>query len=91
MPCRWGSNCYYNECCRFVHPGEEGIGRKLFPARSYTDAQGIQVYEPPTVRLIGYGENRVRFYERRRLRLSWPQWCNYVGKPLNTPDKSEST
>jgi len=74
IPCRWGVNCYYTDCCRFVHPGEEGTARKFFPARSYVD-NGIQVWEPATVRLIGHA----RFYERRRLRLSWPAWSQRMG------------
>ena len=81
IPCIWGANCYYANCCRFVHPGEEGTARKLFPSRSYID-NGVQVWEPPTVRLIGHA----RFYERRRLRLSWPQWCKRVGLSVPSED-----
>ena len=75
MPCKWGSNCYYTDCCRFVHPGEEGTGRKLFPGRCIIGQDGVQVWQPEIVRLIG----RPHFYERRRLHLSWPKWCDYVG------------
>lgn len=73
IPCRWGSGCVYTQCCSFVHPGEEGTGRKLFEARNDS--------EKPTVRLIG----SPRFYERRRLRMSWPQWCQAQGMPAPVP------
>ena len=81
--CKWGDACVYNGCCGFVHPGEEGTGLKYFPARSYTD--GVEIWEPAVVRLIGTREKPVRFYERRRLRLSWPQWCARVGMPAPIP------
>ena len=73
IPCRWGSGCVYTQCCSFVHPGEEGTGRKLFEARNET--------EKPIVRLIG----SPRFYERRRLRMSWPKWCQSQGMPAPVP------
>jgi hypothetical protein len=82
IPCRWGSKCYYNECCRFVHPGEEGTGRMLFPGR-YSEYNGKSTWEPPIVRLIGHPH----FYERRRLHLSWPQWC--AKKGLTVPCKPD--
>ena len=47
QPCEHGAGCNYRRkdpktgamlkaCCRFVHPGEEGNGRRLFPARTVT-------------------------------------------------------
>jgi len=69
-PCSHGARCNYNGCCAFVHPGEQGTGRRVFPARNAN--------EKDVVRLIG----RPDFYERRRLRLSWPQWCAKKGLPL---------
>lgn len=71
IPCRAGYNCTYSGVCSFVHPGEEGIGRRIFPAR----APG----EKDVVRLFGVPEKKATFYERRRLRLSWPAWCERVG------------
>ena len=71
VPCRAGYNCTYSGVCSFVHPGEEGIGRRIFPAR----APG----EKDIVRLFGVPEKKATFYERRRLRLSWPAWCERVG------------
>jgi hypothetical protein len=74
LPCVWGSSCYYHGCCRFVHPGEEGTGRKLFPGRiSFDPITKMMFWEPPVVRLIG----NPSFYERRRKGMSWPQWIAY--------------
>jgi hypothetical protein len=62
-----------------VHPGEEGFGRKLFPARiSFDKESGIMMWEPPVVRLIGSPS----FYERRRKNLSWQQWISRMEKQM---------
>jgi hypothetical protein len=68
--CGHGSGCSYTGPggCAFVHPGEEGTGRRLFPARSNPQT-GEQ--QRAAVRLIG----SPGFYERRRLKMSWKQWC----------------
>jgi hypothetical protein len=94
QPCAHGSGCDYkvldadsgqmvSACCRFVHPGEEGNGRRLFPARQYESADGKLQQQQACVRLTG----RAGFYERRRLRLSWADWCAKEGIPYtpNTP------
>ena len=94
QPCAHGSGCDYKvldidsgqmvpACCRFVHPGEEGNGRRLFPAREYTSADGKLQKQWACVRLTG----RAGFYERRRLGLSWKDWCEKEGIPYtpNTP------
>jgi hypothetical protein len=76
QPCQHGSKCTYKKegaCCAFVHPGEQGTGRVFFPERMLTD-DGKQVYQKAAVRLIGSS-----FYERRRLGLSWPEWCAKKG------------
>lgn len=73
-PCAHAANCYYNgpNGCAFVHPGEEGTGMKVFPARIVKDYQtGQETWQKATVRLIG----GAGFYERRRLKMSWPAWC----------------
>lgn len=73
-PCKHASNCFYNGSggCAFVHPGEEGTGLQIFPARKSENTEtGEQTWQKATVRLIG----GAKFYERRRLRMSWPQWC----------------
>ena len=77
IPCRAGYNCTYNGVCSFVHPGEEGIGRRIFHARNST--------EKDVVRLFGVPEKKASFYERRRLRLSWPQWCEKNGWAAPVP------
>lgn len=74
QPCSHGSGCRYNGPCAFVHKGEEGTGRRLFPARMVMK-DGKEVKQEAAVRLIGSPS----FYERRRLRLSWPEWCAKKG------------
>jgi hypothetical protein len=80
QPCSHGAGCNYRVtkdgvetigCCAFVHPGEEGNGRRLFEERTSTNEAGETVVQKACVRLTG----RAGFYERRRLRLSWPAWC----------------
>lgn len=76
QPCQHGDNCTYKKegaCCAFVHPGEQGTGRVFFPARTVT-ADGKQIYQKAAVRLVGSS-----FYERRRLGMSWPEWCAKKG------------
>jgi len=79
QPCKRGIHCDYKltdeasgelvrACCSGVHPGEEGTGRRLFPARTLDDGRE----QPACVRLTGASQG---FYERRRLRLSWAEWC----------------
>jgi hypothetical protein len=75
QPCSHGSGCRYDGPCAFVHKGEEGTGRRLFPARTTQDKDGKNVAQAACVRLIG----SPGFYERRRLRLSWPEWCAKKG------------
>ena len=78
QPCSHGSGCRYDGPCAFVHKGEEGTGRRLFPARMVLK-DGKEVKQEAAVRLIGSPS----FYERRRLRLSWPEWC--AKKGINQP------
>jgi len=80
QPCIHGAGCVYTVkdadgnvkpgCCRYVHPGEEGNGRRLFPETIMVKG-GKQVQMPACVRLTG----KAGFYERRRLGLSWEEWC----------------
>ena len=90
QPCSHGAGCNYRVtkdgveiigCCAFVHPGEEGNGRRLFEERTYTNDGGETVVQKACVRLTG----RAGFYERRRLRLSWPAWCERQSIPY-TPN-----
>jgi hypothetical protein len=82
QPCKWAERCVYKGPggCGYVHPGEEGTGRKLFEARMVKKGDSER-WEKATVRLIG----RPGFYERRRLRLSWPEWCERQKMPAPVP------
>jgi hypothetical protein len=86
QPCAHGAGCAYTVkdketgeqvagCCAFVHPGEEGTGRRLFEERSTTNEAGETTVQKACVRLTG----KAGFYERRRLRLSWAAWCERQG------------
>jgi len=86
QPCAHGVGCNYSVkdketgeqvagCCAFVHPGEEGTGRRLFEERTTTNEAGETTVQKACVRLTG----KAGFYERRRLRLSWPAWCERQG------------
>jgi len=76
QPCVHGAGCIFTiknaegkvmpGCCHFVHPGEEGNGRRLFPARV---EKGVM--QPACVRLTG----KAGFYERCRLKMPWQEWC----------------
>ena len=80
QPCVHGAGCDYKRkddtgalvpaCCRGVHPGEEGTGRRLFPSRKIEAKDGSTINQPACVRLTSSS-----YYERRRLRLSWAEWC----------------
>ena len=62
QPCEHGAGCDYKRkdpktgkmlkaCCRFVHPGEEGNGRRLFPARTVCYEVEVEEEEcPPEMR-----------------------------------------
>jgi len=92
QPCAHGAGCDYKikdkttgelkrGCCAFVHPGEEGTGRRLFAARTTATESGDRV-QPACVRLTGAQQG---FYERRGRRISWPDWCEQKGIPY-TPN-----
>jgi len=95
QPCAHGAGCEYkvadretgeqvDGCCAFVHPGEEGTGRRLFEERVTENEDGTKTVQPACVRLTG----RAGFYERRRLRLSWRAWCEREGIPYR-PNSAE--
>jgi hypothetical protein len=91
QPCIHGAGCVYTVkdaegkvkpgVCHFVHPGEEGKGRALFPERTVNDTgpdgRGKFV-QPACVRLIG----GAGFYERMRMRIPWQAWCEQKGIPF---------
>ena len=83
QPCPRGIHCDYKimdrrtntlepACCRHVHPGEEGTGRRYFPARTVIGSDGQPYQQPACVRLTGASNG---FYERRRRHMSWEEWC----------------
>jgi hypothetical protein len=88
QPCIHGAGCVFTVknaegvvvpgCCRYVHPGEEGNGRRLFP-ESVINGQ----HKNACVRLTG----KAGFYERCRLRLPWQEWCARNNIPY-TPNKA---
>ena len=91
QPCIHGAGCVYTKktadgkvvpgVCGFVHPGEEGRGRRLFPARTVTfehpDGEDV-VDQPACVRLIG----GALYYERMRMRMPWQAFCAVRGIPF---------
>ena len=92
QPCIHGAGCVFTVknaegvvtpgCCRYVHPGEEGTGRRLFPARTIKK-DGKDIHQPACVRLTG----GAAYYERRSLHLSWQAWCERTGIAY-TPNKA---
>ena len=88
QPCIHGAGCVYTikladgkvipGVCRYVHPGEEGKGRALFPQRTIRDTElGSKgtIVQPACVRLIG----NAGYYERMRLKMPWQAWCAAKG------------
>lgn len=85
LACKDGANCAYKGVCSSVHPGEEGVGLTFCPA---CPEKG---FDTDGVRLFGTPWKKASFYERRRLRLSWPQWCARVGLPVPAPRPNRRT
>jgi hypothetical protein len=90
QPCIHGAGCIFTSkkddgtivpaCCHFVHPGEEGNGRRLFSA--VLNEKGA-IVKPACVRLTG----NAGFYERCRLKMPWQAWCDLKKIPY-TPNKA---
>lgn len=76
MPCPTASMCSTPNC-HLVHPGEEGLRRKLFPGRQMVDrVTGKPTQQRPCVRLVGRNKDDVpSFYVRRAKKMSWLDWC----------------
>ena len=93
QPCIHGAGCVFTVkdstgkitpgCCRYVHPGEEGTGRRLFPERILQDGS----VQPACVRLTGAAH---QFYERRGRKIPWQEWCKQQGIAF-TPNKAGET
>ena len=89
QPCIHGAGCVFTVkdsegrvtpgCCRYVHPGEEGTGRRYFPARTLPDGRE----QAACVRLTGAAD---AFYERRGRKIPWQEWCKQKGIPF-VPNK----
>ncbi len=99
QPCPRGIHCDYRRfnkesgemepaCCKGVHPGEEGTGRRIFPARQIkeTGPEASFIEQPACVRLTGA---KHQFYERRRLKLSWMDWCEREGIPYTPAEPGQ--
>lgn len=91
QPCIHGAGCVFTVkrddkilpgCCSFVHPGEEGTGRRFFPARTLPDGR----VQPACVRLTGAAN---QFYERRGRKIPWQQWCADKGIPFTANKPGE--
>ena len=91
QPCARGIHCDYRRwnaaskqmepaVCRMVHPGEEGTGRRFFPARQLkeTGAEASFRQQPACVRLTGAAQG---FYERCGRKIPWGTWCAQKGIP----------
>lgn len=87
QPCSHGAGCDYRVkkdgvlvpgCCAFVHPGEEGTGRRFFEERITVVGDQI-IVQKPCVRLVG----KAGFYERRGRRIPWRDWCERNGIPYS--------
>ena len=65
-------------CCRYVHPGEEGTGRRFFRQREQKEAgpEATFFFQPACVRLVGAAQG---FYERRAKKIPWRTWCQQKG------------
>lgn len=78
QPCPRGISCNYMigdtpGSCRWVHPGESGTGRRMFPAKGD---------KPPCVRLTGcHKDAGGGYYARRHAKMSWRQWAQDHGLP----------
>ena len=89
QPCIHGAGCVFTiknadgkilpGCCRYVHPGEEGTGRRFFEERTLQDG----TVQNACVRLTGAAH---QFYERRGRKIPWQEWCKQQGIPF-TPNK----
>jgi hypothetical protein len=73
---------WINDFCRRVHPGEEGIGRKIFHARNKFERDQVRLFSDKNSEGVLI---RQTFYERTRLRMTWPQWCTRMGWPVPAP------
>lgn len=91
-PCRMGTLCTYvskdGTPCSFVHPGEQGVVRKIVPSHTFISPRdGKEIFMPARVKLFAEdGDPRsapfAPYYTRLKLGLSWPDWCMREGLPM---------
>jgi hypothetical protein len=83
-PCQKGNRCSYNGYCSFVHPGEQGMVRKFFPAHTIQkDGKEINV-RARVILCASDIDGRKRpdyapYYQRKEEQLSWPAWMKKQG------------
>ena len=91
QPCPRGIACDYKRknpdgtlvrvWCKFVHPGEEGTGRRIWPEKKLDDGTVL----PATVRLTGMNASvGGGWVQRLKERLSWPDWAAKHGLQADT-------
>jgi hypothetical protein len=91
QPCPRGIACDYKRknpdgtlvrvWCKFVHPGEEGTGRRIWPEKKLDDGTIL----PATVRLTGMNTAvGGGWVQRLKERLSWPDWAAKHGLQADT-------
>ena len=91
QPCPRGIACDYKRknpdgtlvrvWCKFVHPGEEGTGRRIWPEKKLDDGTVL----PATVRLTGMNTAvGGGWVQRLKERLSWPDWAAKHGLQADT-------
>jgi len=75
-PCKQGAHCCFDDCCGFVHPGEEGIGLKYLPEREYMDFQTGKISnDKAAIQMVNALGKRADFYLRTAHMISWEDWC----------------
>jgi len=91
QPCPRGIACDYKRknpdgtlvrvWCKFVHPGEEGTGRRIWPEKKLDDGTVL----PAMVRLTGMNASvGGGWVQRLKERLSWPDWAAKHGLQADT-------
>lgn len=86
LPCPRGNTCNFSvledgklvsACCRFVHPGEGGSGRRFYEEK-VTDGTVLKA----CVRLTGcHKDAGGGYYARRKARMSWRSWAQTHNLP----------
>jgi hypothetical protein len=83
VACSFGSNCRFDGCCKFVHPGEQGVSRVLIPAHSFETSDGRTIWISSTVKLLDVDNKPAPYYERRRMNMSYSEWKAFHACPTD--------